>query len=159
MGAQQFDYYIFIDYSEDLLGYLVIEQKMIAGFMPKISKFAHYKELKHKSAYLHSIKKLIDKNQIRPCLLRLKIKRVRETPEIYADLAQFLKEHANCLIFISVDDKQYSNFERLVEAIDGTNNKVVKESKLKKDSSEYKISLVLDTLLNIERLKHEIRQK
>ncbi len=37
--------------------------------------------------------------------------------------------------------------------IGGENNKVVRESKLKEDSLEYKLSLVIDTLLNIERLK------
>ena len=37
--------------------------------------------------------------------------------------------------------------------IGGENNEVVRESKLKEDSLEYKLSLVIDTLLNIERLK------
>ena len=80
----------------------------------------------------------------------------RDTPEIYSDILEFLKKHDNCIIFISIDNKQYSNFERLVKFIDGRNIKVIKESDLKKGSLEYKISLVLDTLLNIERLKHEI---
>ena len=57
------------------------------------------------------------------------------------------------MIFISVDNKQYSNFERLVKIIDGSNTKIVRESELKKDTFEHKISLVLDTLLNIERLE------
>ncbi len=154
MGAKTFDYYIFIDYSEDLLGYLVIEQKMISEIIPKISKFAHYKTLKYKRAYIHSIKKIIEKHELKQYFCKLKIKNVRETPEIYADLAEFLKSHSNCIIFISVDDKQYSNFERLVEAIDGKKNRVVRESNLKQDTFEYKISLVLDTFLNIERLKN-----
>jgi len=157
MGAKQFDYYIFIDYSENYLGYLIIERERIRDFLPKISKFAHYKELKHKPAYLHSIRKVIEKNKIQSYLLKNKIRKVPDTPEIYSDILEFLKEHNNCLIFISVDNKQYSNFERLVKIIDGTNIKVVKESELKKDTFEYRISLVLDTLLNIERLKHKIR--
>jgi len=66
-----------------------------------------------------------------------------------------LKKHDNSLVFISVDNKQYSNFERLVNIINGKTIKVVRESELKKGTFEYRTSLVLDTLLNIERLKHE----
>lgn len=157
MNKQNFKYYIFIDYSENLLGYLIIELAKINEFIPKISKFSHYKELKCKSEYLHSIRSIIEKNKILSFLLKTKIRKTTETPEIYADILEFLKEHDDCLIFISIDDKQYSNFEKLVRVIDGSNIKVVKESKLKIDSKEYKISLVLDTLLNIERLKHEKR--
>ncbi len=58
MKTEQFDYYIFIDYSEDYLGYLIIEREKIKEFLPKISKFAHYRELKNKSAYLKSIKRI-----------------------------------------------------------------------------------------------------
>ena len=76
-----------------------------------------------------------------------------DSPEIYADIAVFLKKYHNCIVFISVDDKQYSNFERFVEVIDGKDTKVVKESELKKGSFEYKLSLILDSLLNIKRLK------
>ena len=155
MGAKEFDYYIFIDYSESLLSYMIIDKIKINLLLPKISKFAHYKDLKYKSAYIKSINKRIEKDNIKDYLLKLKIRNVKETPEIYIDLIEFLKEHDNCLIFISVDDKQYSNFERLVKNINGKNNKVIKESKLKKDTKEYKLSLILDTLLNIERLKND----
>jgi len=48
------------------------------------------------------------------------------------------------------------NFEKLVKFVDGENIKVIKESQLKEYSPEYKISLILDNLLNIERLKNEI---
>lgn len=157
MGAKQFDYYIFIDYSENFLGYFIIEKEKINEFIPKISKFSHYKELKHKKAYLHSIKKIIEKNEILSYSLKTKIRKTGDTPEIYSDILEFLKKHDNCLIFISVDNKQYSNFERLVKIIDGSNTKVVRESNLKKDTFEYQISLVLDTLLNMERLKHELK--
>ncbi len=150
---KEFDYYIFIDYSEEVLGYMIIEYSKIKEFMPLISKFGHYSKLKHKSSYLRSIKKRIDRDKLREYLFKLKIKRVSDSPEIYADIAVFLKNHNNCIIFISIDDKQYSNFERLVEVINGETTKVVKESQLKINSKEYKISLVLDTLLNIERLK------
>ncbi|MCK9596037.1 hypothetical protein M0R19_02555 [Candidatus Pacearchaeota archaeon] len=147
-----FDYYIFIDYSENLLGYMIVDKDKIEQFLPKISRFAHYKTLKCKSKYLQSIKVRIKKDKIKEDLLKLKIRNVRETPEIYADLVEFIHNHGNCLIFISVDNKQYSNFERLVNNVDGCGSTIVRESQLKKDSKEYKMSLVLDTLLNIERL-------
>ena len=87
--------------------------------------------------------------------VKFKIKTLRDTPEIYADLVEFIRKNDNCIIFISVDDRQFSNFERLVRNIDGKNNKIVKESQLKKGSAEHRLSLVLDTLLNMERLKNE----
>lgn len=153
MGAKEFDYYIFIDYSENYLGYLIIKNKEIREFLPKISKFAHYKDLKYKKAYLNSIKGIIDKNKVYSYLYKIKIKKVGATPKIYSDILEFLKEHNNCLVFICVDNKQFLNFEKLVNIIDGKNIKVIKESELRKDTPEYKISLVLDTLLNITRLK------
>ena len=151
---REFDYYIYIDYSENWLGYMIIERGKINEFMSKIYKFSHYRNLKHKSAYITSIKKRIKRDKILSYILKNKIKRIINTPEIYSDILEFLKKHDNCLIFISVDNKQFSNFERLVKIIDGKNIKVVKESELKKDSKEYRMSLVLDTLLNIVRLKN-----
>ena len=87
---------------------------------------------------------------------KTKIRKTTSTLEIYSDILEFLKEHDNCLIFISVDNNQSVNFEKLVRIIDGTNIKVVRESQLRKDTFEYRINLVLDTLLNIERLKESI---
>ena len=153
MKDKKFDYYIFIDYSENFLGYMIIEKERINEFLPKISKFSHYKEIKHKPQYISSIKKIIEKNKVLSYPLKLKIRKTFETPEIYSDILEFLKKYDNCLIFISVDNKQYSNFERLVKIIDGQKVKIVKESDLKKNSAEHKMSLVLDTLLNIERIK------
>jgi hypothetical protein len=154
MGAKEFDYYIFIDYSEDFLGYLIIERDKIREFIPKISRFAHYNELKHKKAYLKSIRKIVDKNKVCSHFCRLKIRKTQATPEIYSDIIEFLKAHDNCLIFISVDNKQFINFKKLVTIVDGKNIKVVKESELKIDTPEYRISLVLDTLLNLARVKN-----
>jgi len=155
MGKKEFDYYIYIDYSENYLGYLIIEKEKIREFLPRISKFAHYRELKHKKAYLNSIRKIIDKNKICDHFCKLKVRKTEATPEIYSDILDFLKNHDNCLVFICVDNKQFLNFKRLVNIIDGENIKVVKESELKKHTPEYKISLVLDTLLNLARLKNE----
>jgi hypothetical protein len=158
MGAKEFDYYLFIDYSESYLGYMIIEKQMLKEFLPKISRFSHYKEVKHKKEYIKSIKRIIEINQILRYPLKVKIRKTLETPELYSDILEFIKVHDNCLIFISVDDKQYSNFERLVKIIDGKNIKIVKESGLKEDSFEYKLSLVLDTLLNIERLRQQNKE-
>jgi len=154
MGAKEFDYYIFIDYSENYLGYLIIKKEEIREFLPKISKFAHYRELKHKRAYLDSIGKVVDKNKISSYPYMLKIRKTKATLEIYSDILDFLKKHDNCLVFICVDNKQFKNFNRIVNIIDGQNTKVIKESELKKHTLEYKISLVLDTLLNLARLKN-----
>ena len=155
MGAKEFDYYVFIDYSEDYLGYLIIEKGKIKNFLPKISKFKHYRTLKYKPAYLKSMKKIVSKNNVCSHLCKLKIRKTEATPEIYSDILDFLKKHDSCLVFICVDDKQFSNFNKLVHIIDGKNIKVIKESKLKKDTPEYRINLVLDTLLNLTRLKKE----
>lgn len=155
MGAKEFDYYVFIDYSEKYLGYLIIEKEKIKDFLPKISKFAHYRELKHKKAYLNSIRKIVAKNNIRSYLCGLKIRKTEATPEIYSDILDFLKKHDNCLVFICVDDKQFKNFNKIVRIIDGKNTKVIKESELKKHTPEYKINLVLDTLLNLARIKDD----
>lgn len=152
---REFDYYIFIDYSEDLIGYLILENKVISELLPKITKFVHYHDLRKKSQYIHSIKKVISKYELVKSFLKLKIKKLQATPEIYADLAEFLKKSHNCGIFISIDDKQYSNFERFIEIVDGKDNRIIKESQLKKGSKEYRLSLILDTLLNIERLKQQ----
>ena len=158
MGAKQFDYYIFIDYSENYIGYSIIEKKNINELLWRINKFAHYKELQHKAVYIKSIKKTIEKSKILSYLLKNKIRKTFDTPEIYSDVLEFLNGHENCLIFISVDNKQYLNFEKIIKIIDGKNTKVVKESELKKGSMEYKLSLILDTLLNIERLKDKNEQ-
>jgi len=152
---KEFDYYIFIDYSEDLIGYLILENRVINEILPKITKFAHYHDLRKKPQYIRSIKNVITKHELIKYFLKLKIKKLQATPEIYADLAEFLKKSHNCGIFISIDDKQYSNFERFIEVVDGDDNRIVRESQLKRGSKEYKLSLILDTLLNIERLKQQ----
>lgn len=154
MGAKEFDYYIFIDYSVDYLGYVIVKREDIKEFLSKISKFKHYRELKNKKAYLNSMKRIVERNEIRKYCCRLKIRKTEATPEIYSDVLEFLKGHENCLVFVCVDDKQFKNFNKLVHLVDGKNTKVIKESKLKKHSFEYRINLVLDTLLNLARLKN-----
>ena len=69
------------------------------------------------------------------------------------DIGEFIKKHSNCIILLSIDDKQYSAFEKFIEIIDGNNIKVLKESQLKRKNVEYSLSLVLDNWLNMNRLK------
>ena len=126
-----FDYYIFIDYSVDLLGYTIIENNKIKVLLPKITKLKHYKKVRHKRQYLNAVKKIIDKQKIKSDLFRFKIKHIKQNLEIYTDVAEFLKKNKRCIIFISVDNNQYVIFKRLVNVIDGA-TKVVKESDLKK---------------------------
>ena len=148
-----FDYYLFIDYSENLIGYNIIEKSKIDEALPKISKLKHYKSVKHKREYLNAIKKMFENENVCGFFLKTKIKEIRQNIEIYTDVADFLKNHANCIAFVSIDNNQYMSFCRLVKIIDGENTKIVKESDLKKDSAEYKLSLVIDNLLNLERTR------
>lgn len=153
MKRKEFDYYIFIDYSESLIGYNIIKNDRIKDLLPKITKFAHYRKLKHKSSYINSIKKIIEKEKIISYFIRNKIRSMRQNMEVYLDVLDFLQKHDNCIIFISIDDHEYSNFRKMVKISDRGRTVVKKESQLEKRTPEYQISLVLDTMLNIERLR------
>ncbi|GAG34902.1 unnamed protein product, partial [marine sediment metagenome] len=113
-----FDYYIFIDYSESLIGYLVIEYPKIKDLLPKISRLRHYRESKKRKLYLKNVKQSFKNNNIKNYFLKFKIKRKSDSIEIYSDVLEFLKRHDNCLIFISVDDNQFKNFKKLVGIIE-----------------------------------------
>ena len=152
---KEFDYYIFIDYSECLLGYMIVEKEKLKELLPKINKFSHFKRIKNKSAYIHSIKKLIETRNIISDIFKLKIREIRQNLEIYSDVLNFIKNHETCIIFVSIDNHELPNFIKLVNIADGERTRVVEESQLKERSNEYRLSLVLDTLLNIERLKNE----
>jgi len=154
---KEFDYYIFIDFSENLIGYDIIENKKLKEILPRISKFTHYKQLRHKRAYIHSIKDRIEKEGVLSYFLKYKIRELYKNAEIYTDVLEFIKKHDNCIIFISVDNRQYKAFNKLVGFVDGKKVVVKKESELVKGTPEYQASLVLDTLLNIERLKNDKR--
>jgi len=75
--------------------------------------------------------------------------------DIYADVLDFIKKHENCIILISIDNRQFKAFRKLVGFVDGKKVIVKKESELIKGTPEYQTSLVLDTLLNIERNKQK----
>jgi replicative superfamily II helicase len=153
MKFKQFDYYIFIDFSENLIGYSIIKDEKLNELLPKISKFAHYKNLRNKKLYLKSMKSRIEKEKILSYFLKYKIKELYKNTDIYADVLEFIKKNENCIIFISIDNRQYKAFNKLVGFVDGKKVVVKKESELVKGTPEYQTSLVLDTLLNIERNK------
>jgi len=138
-----------------LIGYNIIEKNKVKMLLPKISKLKHYKKLKYKRKYLKKKKKLFVRNEIESYLLKNKIRKMHDNLEIYSDILEFIKKHKNCVIFISVDDKQYHKFRKLVKIINGEKTKVVKEGELKKLTPEYKMSLIIDTKLNLERRKQK----
>src|SRR3989344_4831086 len=147
MGAKQFDYYVFIDYSENLIGYSIIEKDKLNDILPKLARFRHYRKAGDKKAYLKNIKKTLVRENIHSYFLKIKIKEMRKNMDIYIDVLDFLKKHENCLVFISVDNSQYTAFRKMIDVVNGKNVLVKQESELIEGSQEYKISLVLDNLL------------
>ena len=152
---KEFDYYIFIDYSEDLVGYSIIEKAKLMELTPKIVRFRHYRKAGNRKQYIKNVKNTFKHDNIKSYFLKLKIKKMYKNMEIHLDVLEFLKKHENCIIFISVDNAQYPSFRKMVNIIDGENIVVKQESELVKGTSEYQASLVLDNLLNIERLRYE----
>ena len=147
------DYYIFIDYSERLVGYIIIQKERIPDIIPLITKFHHYRDIKHKKSYIKSIKKVLDKNNIAQYLLKSKIKELKDNLSIFVEVIEFIKKYDNCKIFASIDNNQFNSFKKLLDIIPHKDHIIlVKESDLKKGSVEYKLSLVIDTKLNIERM-------
>lgn len=152
MKIHKIQYYIYIDYSESFVGYIIVEQEKVKDLIPKISKLKHYRNLKHKKSYIHSIKKVFEKNQIKKYLLKYKINNIRENLIIFVEVIDFLKKNVNCKVFVSVDNNQFNSFRKLLNLTPLREIILVKESQLKKDSLEYKMSLIIDTMLNIRRL-------
>ena len=153
MKKDEFDYYIFLDYSENLIGYIIVDKKQIKNCLSKIHKLKHYKTLKQKELYLKSMKNLFDKKDILSCLCGHKITELRQNVELCSEVFEFCKINPESNIFISVDDRQYKGFIKLIEIIDGKRFKIVKEGQLKENSIEHKLSLIIDTLLNLKRTR------
>ena len=148
---KEFDYYIFIDFSENLIGYNIIEKNKIRELLPKITKLAHYKDLKHKREYLSSMKKLFEREKIVSYLEKSRIKNIRYNLDIFIEVSEFIKKHENCIIFISIDNFQYNTFRKVINLVDKDKVEIVRESQLKKGSPEYRMSLIIDTQLNLVR--------
>jgi hypothetical protein len=148
---RRFDYYIFIDFSENLIGYNIISSEKMFELLPKISRFRHYKTQRNRKLYIKHIKETIKKDKIKSYFEKTKILNVRKNIEVFVEIAKFVKIHENCIIFISVDDFQYRIFKKIFGLADRDKTEIIKESQMKENSMEYKLSLVIDNLLNIER--------
>ena len=111
------DYYIFIDYSERLVGYIIIQKEKIKDLLPRIAKLHHYKDIKYKKAYIQSIKKFFEKNKIDDYLFKFKSKELKDNLSIFVDIIDFVKKYDNCIIFISVDNNQFIAFTKLLGMI------------------------------------------
>jgi hypothetical protein len=153
MNKEEFDYYVFVDYSENLIGYIIIERGSKDKLLPIIQKLKHYKGLKCKVEYLNATKKSFGKNNLFDYLVKNRITELRQNVEICSEIFDFCKSKETAKIFISVDDRQYRGFMKLASIIDGKRFKIVKEGSLKRNSIEYKMSLIIDTLLNLKRTR------
>lgn len=150
---RKIDYYIYLDYSESLVGYIIIQNEKIPDLLPRITKLHHYKDIKNKKAYIQSAKKIIEKNFIEQFLLKCRIKGLKDNLSVFIDIVDFVKKYDNCRIFASIDNNQFIAFNKLLDMIPHKEHvTVVKESDLKSGSVEYRLSLIIDTKLNIERL-------
>ncbi len=153
----EFNYYIYVDYSQNLIGYAVIEGSKIKMILPKITKLSHYKEVVHKKPYLIAIKKRFEKEKITSFLLKWKIRNLKENMEIFSEVLKFVQENDNCIIFLSVDNNQYKSFLKLFELIPHKKHvNLLQESCLKKNSIECKLSYIIDNLLNLKRTGRNI---
>ena len=90
---KEFDYYIFIDYSENLIGYSVITKEKLKELLPKLSRFRHYRSAGNRKLYLKNIKKTLKRDNIKSYFMKLKIKEMRKNIGIYLDVLEFLKKH------------------------------------------------------------------
>ncbi|MDP2925077.1 MAG: hypothetical protein Q8N99_01770 [Nanoarchaeota archaeon] len=149
-GFGDFEYYAFLDYSQELIGYSVIRKDNLKELLAKIARLHSYKEIKHKQKYLAKIKKL-DWKKIKK-LMDYNIVKITSSEKILLSIIEFIKENNESLGFISVSDHYYNSFSKMIEMSERRHNYlIVKESDIKKDSNEYKLSLVIETLLNLER--------
>jgi len=104
----KFDYYIFIDYSENLIGYNIIEKESVKELIKEAIKLRHFKKLKHKRTYLLKVKKIFKKGRINSLIYKQKIYFVRDTLLAFNEIVEFVKKNQDKKIFISIDNKQYT---------------------------------------------------
>jgi len=146
-----YDYYIFLDYSENLIGYNIIKRDKMGELLPKIARFGHYKGRRNRKVYLKHINNTIKRERIRSYFEKIRILELRKNMELFIEVMEFVKKHEKCIIFISVDDCQFKKLRRSIRLVDGENVEIRKESELKRGTPEYRVSLVIDNLLHIER--------
>jgi len=136
-------------------GYNIIKQEKISELLPKISKFEHYKNRRHRKIYLKHISNTIKRERIKSYFEKIRIEKSTRNVDLFIEILEFIKRHENCIIFLSVDDCQFKKLRKLIYLIDERNTEIRKESELKKGTPEYQINLVIDNLLNIERRKQK----
>lgn len=142
-----------MDYSENLIGYVIIDKQRLNELLPKITKLKHYKGLKNKVQYLNAAKRLFEKEKILHIVSKHKIAELRQNIELCSEILDFCRKESESNMFISIDDRQYRGFMKIVSLIDGKRFKIVKEGQLKINSPEYQMSLIIDTLLNLKRTR------
>ncbi len=152
-NSKFYDYYIFVDYSEGFVGYSIINQNKIFELLLKISRFKHYREQRNKSVYLGHIKSTMKKERLYSFFERLKILKANSNLDLFLEIFDFLKKVDNSFVFLCIDDYQFKKFKKLFCLVNCERVDIKKESELKKGTPEYKVSLVIDNLLNIERRK------
>ena len=152
-AGKDYDYYIFLDYSENLVGYNIIKQKKINELLPKILRFEHYKNRRHRKIYLKHINNTIKREKIKSYFEKIKIEKSTKNIDLFIEILEFIKKYDNCIIFLSIDNFQFKKLKKLISLVDTKNTEIKKESELKKGTPEYQTSLVIDNLLNIERRK------
>lgn len=152
-ARKDYDYYIFLDYSENLVGYNIIKQKKINELLPKILRFEHYKNRRHRKIYLKHINNTIKREKIKSYFEKIKIEKSTKNIDLFIEILEFIKKYDNCIIFLSIDNFQFKKLKKLISLVDTKNTEIKKESELKKGTPEYQTSLVIDNLLNIERRK------
>ncbi len=142
-----------MDYSENLIGYIIIDKQKLNELLPKITKLKHYKGLKNKVQYLNAAKKLFKKNRILDIVSKHKIAELRQNVELCSEILDFCRKESESKMFISVDDRQHRGFMKILSLIDGKRFKIIKEGQLKVNSPEYQMNLIIDTLLNLKRTR------
>lgn len=149
---REFDYYIYLDYSENLIGYIIVSRENKIELLKKTIKFRHFKELRHKRTYLIKIKRIIDKGNLISLIYKQKIVYLRDSLYLFEEIVEFVRKNFDKYIFMSIDNKQYTSFVRLFkELFNQENIFIISEDKLRKNSSEYRLSLVIDNMLNVKR--------
>ena len=151
---KDYEFYIFLDYSENLIRYSIIKQQKMQELLPKISKFAHFNGHRNKIIYIQHINNTIKREKIISFFEKIRIEKVNKNVDLFIEILEFIKTHGKCIIFLSVDDFQFKKLKKLINLVDGENTDILKESQLKKGTPEYKTSLVIDNLLNIERRRN-----
>lgn len=157
MKKEEFDYYIFVDYSENLIGYIIIKKEELKNCLPWIHKLKHYHHLKFRDIYLKTIKTIFEKNDVPECFCKHRITELRHNVELCSEVFEFCKNHLEKRIFISIDDRQYKGFMNFININKDILNKkrftIVKEGELRLHSIEYKLNLIIDSLLNLKRTR------